>query len=63
MPSDPEYKPVTFHVRCEVTLQAASRSEAQIMAAIALEHWNDEKGWSHVTGIGDPAGYVTVTEK
>jgi hypothetical protein len=59
--SDPE--PVTFHVRCEVTLLAKSHAEAQLMAAIAIEHWDDEKGWSHLDGIGNPEGFVLVTEQ
>ena len=57
----PEFRP--FHVRCEVTLRAGCRSEALSMAAIALENWNDETGWKHIDGIGDPAGFVLVTEQ
>ncbi len=57
---DPD--PVTFHIRCEVTLLAKSRSEALSQAAVALENWSDETGWKHMEGIGDPAGFVLVTQ-
>lgn len=58
--NDPE--PVPFHVRCEVTLLARSRSEALSQAAVALENWSDETGWKHIDGLGDPAGFVLVTQ-
>lgn len=63
MPDDPETPEVKpFHVKCDITLLAISRSEARSLAAAAVEHWNDETGWQHISGIGLPEGYVTVTE-
>lgn len=58
--NDPE--PVIFHIRCEVTLLARSRSEALSLASTAVENWSDETGWKHIDGIGDPAGFVLVTQ-
>jgi hypothetical protein len=60
MQDDPQ--PVTFHIRCEITLLARSRSEALSLASTAVEAWSDETGWKHMEGIGDPEGFVLVTQ-
>ena len=64
MQTDPSGAPTPafYRITCNIRVQATSRSHAQSLASEAVEAWNDETGWKHLSGIL-PEGYVLVSEE